>query len=95
MRIIHDDRLNPVGGKELLHLGGIPLLIYRADVALATSVGQRIDHLAFSCANLQAALSFLRSKQVSVQTTDAEAARNGTAMLVGPDRIGIELVEEP
>ena len=78
--------------EALVHLGGIPLLIYRADTPLASSLGQRIDHLAFSCDNLPAVLSYLRTKQVAVQTTDGDAARAG-AMLVGPDRIAIELVE--
>jgi catechol 2,3-dioxygenase-like lactoylglutathione lyase family enzyme len=79
--------------EALVHLGGIPLLIYPADVPLASSVGQRIDHLAFSCRDLQAALSYLRSRHVVVQTTDTETIGARAVMLVGPDRIAIELVE--
>ena len=77
----------------LVHLGGLPLLIYPTEGPLLSSIGQRIDHLAFACADLSGALAYLNSKNVELlsDVTDVEGVR--TAMIVGPDQMPIELVE--
>ena len=77
----------------LVHIGGLPLLIYPTEGPLLSSIGQRIEHLAFACADLEGALAYLNSKNVELLSDVTDTAGVRTAMIVGPDQMPIELVE--
>jgi hypothetical protein len=77
----------------LVDLGGLRALVYRTAGVLVSSIGQRVDHVAFSCADLGGTLAYLRSKGVAVISGPNEDNGIRTAMIVGPDRIAIELVQ--
>ena len=79
--------------EALVHFGGMALLVYRTEPPLLSSVGQQIDHLAFACDDLLAALAYLKAKNVVPLTGPIETNGIRTAMVVGPDQIAIELVE--
>lgn len=79
--------------EALVHVGGLPLLVYRTDGPLLPSLGQRIDHLAFSCDDLHAVLEQLMARGVRVLRGPEENGGVRTAMIAGPDQIAIELVE--
>jgi hypothetical protein len=79
--------------EALVHFGGMALLVYRTEPPLLSSVGQQIDHVAFSCDDLPAALAYLKAKNVVPSTGPIEINGVNTAMIVGPDQIAIELVE--
>ena len=76
-----------------IEVGGLRALVYRTSGVLVSSIGQRIDHLAFSCDDLQSTLASLQARGVAIlRGPDAEDGIR-TAMIVGPDRIAIELVQ--
>jgi catechol 2,3-dioxygenase-like lactoylglutathione lyase family enzyme len=79
--------------EALVRLGGIDMLIYRTDPPLFSSIGQGIDHLAFSCDNLDDAMSYLAAKRVRVVLEPLSVRDARVAMIEGPDHIAIELVE--
>jgi hypothetical protein len=79
--------------EALLHIGGMPLLVYRTEPPLLSSIGQQIDHLAFSCDDLHDTLAYLRTKSVVMLSGPAETNGALAAMILGPDQIAIELVE--
>jgi hypothetical protein len=79
--------------EALVHIGGMPLLVYRTEPPLLSSVGQQIDHLAFSCDDLQEMLAYLETKSVVAFHGPVDNGGTLAAMIVGPDQIAIELVE--
>jgi uncharacterized glyoxalase superfamily protein PhnB len=81
--------------EALVWLGDTGLLIYRAHPPLFSTRGQRADHLALACDDLDAVIARLRQRGVEIV---GEPTRRGpwrTAMLEGPVRLAIELVEAP
>lgn len=95
------DRRAPLPAPEhrmpeaLVWLGGTGLLIYRTEPPLFSTRGQRADHLALACEDLDAALAHLRGRGVEIAGAPVARGRWRTAMLEGPDRLAIELVEAP
>jgi catechol 2,3-dioxygenase-like lactoylglutathione lyase family enzyme len=79
--------------EALVHIGGMPLLVYRADPPLVSSAGQPIDHLAFACDDLPGTLAYLKSMSVVILSDVMETHGARTAMIKGPDQIALELVE--
>jgi hypothetical protein len=63
---------------------------------LESPAGHSIDHLGFRVADLDATLARLKQDNVTILTPAAWLVKNQvrTAMIEGPDRIHIELVEE-
>ena len=95
----HDPLVVLEGGRqphaELVDVGGLRLLVYRTEGPLLSSVGQRIDHVAFACANLYDALAYFKERSVHVVSGPAVAQGILSAIIAGPDQIAIELVEVP
>jgi len=79
--------------EALIDVGGLPLLVYRAEGPLLSSIGQRIDHLAFLCADLRAALASLKASGVVVIAGPSTSEGIRSAMIAGPDQLPIELLE--
>lgn len=79
--------------EALVRLGGLEMLIYRTVPPLFSSRGQGIDHLAFACASLDAVLSDLEGRGVSVIVRPFATADARLAIIEGPDRMAIELLE--
>ena len=81
--------------EALVWIGDTGLLIYRTEPPLFSTRGQRADHLAIGCTNLDATLSTLYARGVTVTSSARQQGEMRTAMIEGPDRIAIELVEMP
>ena len=81
--------------EALVWIGGLGVLIYRADPPLVTSRGQTADHVGVSCLDLDATLVRLRASGVRVLTPPALVGDFRAAMIEGPDRLAIELVQRP
>ena len=79
--------------EALIEVGGLPLLVYRTEGPLLSSIGQRMDHLAFACVNLQEALAFLQARGVAVLSGPETNSGIRSAMIAGPDQMPIELLE--
>jgi catechol 2,3-dioxygenase-like lactoylglutathione lyase family enzyme len=79
--------------EALVWLGHVGLLIYRADPPLVTSRGQTADHIALSCPDVDATLSTLLAAGVHLIAPAAVTDGLRSAMIEGPDRLAIELVE--
>jgi catechol 2,3-dioxygenase-like lactoylglutathione lyase family enzyme len=91
-----DDRLPPPASRlpeALVWMGETGLLIYRAEPPLLPTRGQRADHLAIGCRNLDAALTALHARGVIPVSQPGRSDAAPAAMIEGPDRIAIELVE--
>lgn len=62
---------------------------------LESSAGHAIDHIAFGVDDLDGTLKKLRSEKVNVLSAPRRIAqRTRSAMIEGPDRVRIELIEE-
>ena len=81
--------------EALVWIGDTGLLIYRTAPPLFSTRGKRADHVALSCDDLDHALAVLRRRGVEVTSEPAMRGRWRTAMVEGPDRLAIELVEVP
>jgi hypothetical protein len=79
--------------EALIAVGGLPLLVYRTEGPLLSSIGQRIDHLAFVCADLPVTLALLEARGVAVISGPKTSEGIRSAMIAGPDQIPIELLE--
>jgi hypothetical protein len=79
--------------EALVWIGETGLLIYRTEPPLFSSRGQRVDHLALGCPNLEATLNNLRARRVNILVDVRDEGGERTAMIEGPDRVAIELVE--
>ena len=93
-----DDRLPPPENRlpeALVWIGETGLLIYRTEPPLVSTRGQRADHLAIGCRDLAAALAVLRARGVTATSPPQQGDDARAAMIEGPDRIAIELVEIP
>lgn len=80
--------------EALVWLGETGLLIYRAEPPLLSTRGQRIDHVAITCADLDAALADLGRRGTTVLTGPAIVGDLRTALIEGPDHLALELVEQ-
>jgi hypothetical protein len=81
--------------EALVWLGSLGLLVYRTEPPIVTSRGQTADHIAVSCHDLDAALSQLQNSGVRVIAPSASIEGLRSAMIQSPDRLAIELVEQP
>jgi len=81
--------------EALVWVGDTGLLIYRTMPPLVSTRGKRADHIALACDNLDDALGVLRRRGVEVISEPARRGRWRTALVEGPDRLAIELVEAP
>ena len=79
--------------EALVRVGEFAMLIYRTDEKLVSTLGQRADHVAVGCDDLDAALARLHSAGVTVLSAPRPFAGGRAAMIEGPDLIAIELVE--
>ncbi len=79
--------------EALVRLGEFAMLIYRTDETLVSTRGQRADHVALRCADLDGTLARLRASGVVVLSSPRPFASGRAAMIEGPDLIAIELVE--
>jgi predicted enzyme related to lactoylglutathione lyase len=77
----------------IVRIGGITMAIYPTDSLLFSSRGQAIDHVAFACTNLDELLTRLRAMGVTVVDGPTSFAEGRLALIEGPDRIAIELLE--
>ena len=93
-----DDRLPPPENRlpeALVWIGETGLLIYRTEPPLFSTRGQRADHLAIGCRDLAAVLAALGARGVTAASAPQQLDEARAAMIEGPDRIAIELVEIP
>ena len=81
--------------EALVWIGSLGLLIYRTDPPLVTSRGQTADHIGVSCPDLDAAVTRLRAAGVTLIAPPAIVEGLRSAIIEGPDRLAIELVEMP
>jgi hypothetical protein len=81
--------------EALVWLGDTGLLIYRTDPPLFSTRGQRADHLALACDDLNGAIAHLRQRGVEIVGEPVLRGHWRTALLEGPDQLAIELVEAP
>lgn len=86
----HRDLRRPLA---LVRVGGVGILFYKADQPLASTRGRRADHIAFAVPDLAAILTRLRAVDVVVLEPPHELGDTMAAMIEGPDRIALELVE--
>jgi hypothetical protein len=76
-------------------IGDIALLIYRFDPPLTSTRGQAVDHIAVATPDVAAAVSSLRRRGVAVLGEPSEQQGIRHAMIEGPDRMVIELLQAP
>ena len=79
--------------EAIVRLGEFAMVIYRTDGAIYSTRGQRADHAAFAIADLSETLRTLRTRGVTILEPIAKFDTTRAAMIEGPDRIAIELVE--
>jgi lactoylglutathione lyase len=79
--------------EALVWIGETGLLIYRSAPPLLSTRGQRADHFAIACRDFDEMMTSLRERGVAVTLGAAEGVDGRTAMIEGPDRIAIEIVE--
>jgi hypothetical protein len=80
--------------EALVWLGATGLLIYRTEPPLLSTRGQRIDHVAIACTDLDAALADLGRRGAAVLAGPAVVGDLRSAMIEGPDHIALELVQQ-
>jgi catechol 2,3-dioxygenase-like lactoylglutathione lyase family enzyme len=70
--------------------------LWKRRAGFATSTGRVIDHLGFSVVDLAAAMKILRRDGVKITDGihDEKTAHFKYAMIEGPDRVSIELIED-
>ena len=78
----------------VISIGQFALVLYHADVPLAPTRGQRVDHVALSGRDLDGTLARLRARGVTILEEAAPLGDARAAMIEGPDRIAIELIEQ-
>ncbi len=86
----HRDLRRPLA---LVRVGSVGILFYKADQPLASTRGRRADHIAFAVPDLTAILAQLRAVDVVVLEPAHALGDTRAAMIEGPDRIALELVE--
>jgi catechol 2,3-dioxygenase-like lactoylglutathione lyase family enzyme len=74
--------------------GDFAMVIHRTDADLVSTRGQRADHIALHCDQLDLIMSKLRDSSVQVVQAVSPFGDGRHAMIEGPDRILIELVED-
>jgi catechol 2,3-dioxygenase-like lactoylglutathione lyase family enzyme len=79
--------------EALVWIGGTGLLIYATDPPLISTRGQRVDHLALACSNLDDEVTAFQKRGVKVLALPMTAGGVRTAMIEGPDHLAMELVE--
>ena len=79
--------------EALIWIGETGLLLYRTAPPLLSTRGQRADHIAVACRDFDEMISRLRERGVTVTPGTAGGVDGRTAMIEGPDRIAIEIVE--
>jgi lactoylglutathione lyase len=79
--------------EALVWIGETGLLIYRTVPPLLSTRGQRADHFAIACRDFDEVLTNLRERGVAVTLGTADGVDGRTAMIEGPDRIAIEIIE--
>jgi hypothetical protein len=79
--------------EALVWLGDTGLLLYRTEPPLFSTRGKRADHLAVSCVSLDAALVAMTSRHIEVLEPATDRGPWRSAMIGGPDRMAIEIVE--
>jgi catechol 2,3-dioxygenase-like lactoylglutathione lyase family enzyme len=77
----------------LVRFGEVALTIYETTPPLFSTVGQQNDHIAFACADLDAALAHIRARNVLVLSGPTRLGDHRVVLIQGPDQIAIELVE--
>jgi hypothetical protein len=77
----------------LVRVGDVGMLFYKADQPLASTRSRRADHIAFAVPDLTASLARLRAVDVAVLEPPRALGDTMAAMIEGPDRIALELVE--
>lgn len=77
----------------LVRVGPVAMLIYRSDQPLASTRGKQADHLAFRVPDLSATLARFAAADVTVLEPPHALGSDMAAMVEGPDRVAIELVE--
>jgi catechol 2,3-dioxygenase-like lactoylglutathione lyase family enzyme len=80
-------------GEAAVRFGDFAMVIHRTNETLVSTRGQRADHIAFSCTGLERLISELHDKGVGVLDQISAFGDARHAMIEGPDRIAIELVE--
>ena len=73
--------------------GDFVMVIHRTDEPLVSTRGQRVDHIAFCCEDLQPLLSQLLEKGVAVLDPISPFGNARHVVIDGPDRIVIELLD--
>ena len=81
--------------EALVWIGDTGLLLYRTERPLFSTRGKRADHLAVSCGNLDAALAMMKTRGIEVLEEPKDRGSWRSAMVGGPDRLAIEIVETP
>lgn len=77
----------------LVRVGRVGMLLYRADQPLASTRGKPVDHLAFAVDDVAAAIARLQAADVTVLEPPHSLAESIVALVEGPDRLAIELVQ--
>jgi catechol 2,3-dioxygenase-like lactoylglutathione lyase family enzyme len=79
--------------RSLVRFGSVTLLFYKAELPLVSTRGKLVDHLAFAVPDLEMILAHVRTTDTPV-LEPAHALGGATAAIIeGPDRLAIELVE--
>jgi lactoylglutathione lyase len=73
--------------------GEFAMVIHRTSETLTSTRGQRADHIALQCYDLERVVRDLRDKHVTVTDDIAPFGNGRHATIEGPDQIAIELVE--
>jgi catechol 2,3-dioxygenase-like lactoylglutathione lyase family enzyme len=87
-----DGRVREPSGYVLFDDIGLPMWPYEGE--LVSSLGHAVDHLALSVAELEPLLTRLRRSGVRVIEDIHGWGRTRAALIEGPDRIALELVED-
>lgn len=86
----HRDLRRPAA---LVRVGSVGMLFYKTDLPLASTRGKRADHLAFAVPDVAAILARLRASEAVVLEAPHRLGDATAALVEGPDRVAIELVE--
>ena len=78
--------------EAIVRLGEFGLLIYREEPPLFSSRGQRVDHVAITTGDFDAALAALRARGVTILAETSAQDGLRSAVIEGPDHLAIEIV---